>query len=447
MPTSQVVITGIGVVSPLGLGREAFWKSILEARCGIVSLADRTDGDVVPPPGTCPEGLQIGGAVTDFEPVQWVRPRKALKVMCREVQTAFAAAQMAIDDAGLGRWLPAVPQGPIRPDRIGTVFGSEMFYGPPQEMVDAFRDCVRLDASVDASRFGTAAIRGIMPLWMLKYLPNMPACHVGIAVNAHGPNNTLVQGDVSGPAALIEAVSCIRRNLADVIITGAVGTRINATRLNYRGDSPVSRTIDPIAASCRPHDPQSSGVIGGEGAGSLTLESAEAATQRGARVLAEVVGAVSRFIPSPAFRKPKPSTRSEMRPTRGSAQAVSAAIDAVLEQSGVAAKQVGLIVGHAMGDPAMDAAELRGLAHRFPMTPNTAPIASLGHCGAASGMLELITAVAALVARTVPATVNARTAVAAANLRDKPAELQGDHVLCVTHTSEGSCTAVLLRGV
>ena len=120
-----------------------------------------------------------------------------------------------------------------------------------------------------------------MPLWMLKYLPNMPACHVGIAVNAQGPNNTLVLGDVSGPAAMIEAASCIERGIAQVMITGASGTRINTTRMNYRGDLPIPEVFDPVSQSSRPHDPTSKGVVGGEGAATLVLENPEHASKRG----------------------------------------------------------------------------------------------------------------------------------------------------------------------
>ncbi len=124
-------------------------------------------------------------------------------------------------------------------------------------------------------------MKQIMPLWMLKYLPNMPACHVGIAFNAHGPNNSVVLGDVSGPAAVIEAVSCIERGIAKLMIAGATGTRISTTRLNYRGDLPIPELFDPIEFSSRPHDPTSKGVVGGEGAASLVLETS--AARRSAR--------------------------------------------------------------------------------------------------------------------------------------------------------------------
>ncbi len=235
MPRSNVVITGMGVVSSIGIGCDAFFQALLDRRSGITSLANRTDEGPGPGEADVPPGLWVGGPITDFDAKQYVRPRKALKVMCREIQTAFAASQLAVESAGLGEALPADPAGSVKPSELGTVFGSEMYYGPPREMEDTIRACLRDDGSFDATKFGGAAMKQIMPLWMLKYLPNMPACHVGIALNAQGPNNSVVLGDVSGPAAVIEAASCIDRGIAKIMIAAASGTRhqCHATELPW----------------------------------------------------------------------------------------------------------------------------------------------------------------------------------------------------------------------
>ena len=262
MHPSHVVITGIGVVSAIGMSGDAFFDSLLKLCSGIQSLAARTDDGAKPNGEATPEGLWIGAPVLDFDPKPYVRPRKALKVMCREIQTAFVASQLAIINADLESSLPCDPAGTIKPDRMGAVFGSEMLYGPPRDMVDSFADSVGEDGVFDPSRFGSAAMRNVMPLWMLKHLPNMPACHVGIAMNAHGPNNSLVLGDVSGPAALMESSAYISRGAADMMITGSTGTRINTTRLLYRNDLPIADVANPISLSSRPHDPSSRGVVG-----------------------------------------------------------------------------------------------------------------------------------------------------------------------------------------
>ena len=444
MPSTNVVITGMGVVSPIGLGRDAFWQALESRSSGIRSLAERIDGGAAPGGVTEPPGLWIGAPIVDFDPKQYVRPRKALKVMCREIQTAFAASQMAIEDAGLAESLSGGADQTVSPSAIGTVFGSEMLYGPPTEMLDSIQACVRSDGSVDASHFGTAAMRGIMPLWMLKYLPNMPACHVGISAGAQGPNNSIILGDVSGPAALVEAASCVDRGVADYMISGATGTRINTTRLNYSGDYPIPEPADPIANSSRPHDPNASGVVGGEAAAAVLLESSASAERRGARPLAEIVASASRFVPSPAMRQGVRSARRDVSPPRGSAEAIVGAIEAVLRQSDAAPSDVGAVIGHGMGDRQMDGAERQAIRRLVPSVPLVAPIASAGHTGAASGMLELATAVSSLVHQVVPPTLHAEAAEDSAGLLSQSRPLAGKYALAITHTSEGNAYAVLL---
>jgi 3-oxoacyl-[acyl-carrier-protein] synthase II len=319
-----------------------------------------------------------------------------------------------------------------------------MFYGPPLEMKDAIVGCIREDGSIDGSIFGGVAMREIMPLWMLKYLPNMPACHVGISLNAHGPNNTLVLGDVSGPAAMIEAASCIERGLAQVMITGASGTRISTTRMNHRLDLPIAEVFDPVEQSSRPHDPASKGVVGGEAAGTLVLESSEHASKRGAKPIAKLVSSASRFVPSKGMHQPLRSSDVSGERTRSSTDAIRLAIESALESAEVRPDQIGLVVSHAMGEPCVDAAEREALASVVSGRPIVAPIASLGHTGAASGAIELIVAALALAAGTIPPTMRTATTSSDIGFKDHPEPMQGNHVLCLSHTTEGSATAIIL---
>lgn len=447
MPRSNVVITGLGVVSSIGIGADAFFDSLLAKRSGITSLANRTDEGAKPGSEPEPAGLWIGGPIIDFDAKQYVRPRKALKVMCREIQTAFAASQLAIEDAGLEGYLPAHPEGELRPADIGTVFGSEMLYGPPAEIKDAIRDCLCDDGTFQAAAFGAAAMKQILPLWMLKYLPNMPACHVGIAMGAQGPNNTLVLGDVSGPAAMIEAASCLERGIAKVMIAGASGTRINTTRLNYRGDLPIAEVFDPPEQSSRPFDPASRGVIGGEGAAALVMESPAYARQRGAKPIAQVLAHASRFVPCGGMFQPRRSCGIDQPEVRGSADAIRLAITGALDAACMGADDISLVVSHAMGDPLVDAAEQKALLASLPGVAVTAPIALLGHTGAASGTIELVTGALALVNRTVPPALGNLASLSSVGLQSKAGPLRGDHVICLSHTSEGSATAVILGRV
>ena len=439
MPRSSIDITGLGVVSSIGIGTEAFFESLLKKRSGIRSLAVRTDDGAKPPEDELSDGFWIGGPIIDFEPKQFVRPRKSLKVMCREIQTAFAASQLAIDHAGLADLLPADESGQIDPAMLGTVFGSEMFYGTPVEVVDAVQACRDGDGEVDAARFGSAAMKNIMPLWMLKYLPNMPACHIGIAINSQGPNNSLVLGDVSGPAATIEATSCIERGVADVMIAGATGSRISTTRLNYRGNLPLAAPFNPIEHSSRPHDPESAGVVGSEGAAAVVLESAEHRQQRGGKRLAELVAYANCFVPSEGFSK------GTTTGNRGARQAIQQAIEVVLQDADIKASDIGIVVSHASGDVQSDASELAAVRAVLAGRPVVAPIASIGHAGAASGAFELATAILSLMHGTVPPTIGAGTYGNEVGFRDEAEPLNGDHALCITHTAEGNAIVLVLR--
>ncbi len=439
MPCTNVVITGLGVVSSIGIGGDSYFQSLLEKRSGIRSLAQRTDDDAKPASGDESKGFWIGGPILDFDAKVYVRPRKALKVMCREIQTAYAASQLAIDNAGLSDLLPADPNGALKPSQVGTVFGSEMFYGTPAELVDAVEACRNDKGLMDASQFGSAAMKNIMPLWMLKYLPNMPACHVGIAINSHGPNNSLVLGDVSGPAATIESASCIDRGAASLMIAGATGTRISTTRLNYRGNLPIADAFDPIEHSSRPHDPTSVGVVGGEGAAVVVLESNQHASRRGAQPMAQLVSYANCFAPSNGM------TQGASRPRRGSSVAIRQAIEIALQDANVRPADIGLIVSHACGDRDMDTAEREALSATLPGRPVVAPIAALGHTGAASGSISLITAILALSKQTVPPTIRVDSTSRDIGFRDEAEPMKGDFALSLTHSAEGNATAILLR--
>lgn len=464
--TSRNVITGLGIVSSIGIGREAFWDGLINKRSGIRSLADRNDEGAKPGVVSDPPGLWIGGPILDFEPKQFVRPRKALKVMCREIQTAFAASDLAITDANLSSVFPLKPASEpaskpgahrdweaegsgnldiaITPADVGTVFGGEMYYGPPSEMRDAFEASMDEEGNFDPAAFGNAAMKNVMPLWMLKYLPNMPACHVGIALGAHGPNNSLVLGDVSGPSAVMEAASCLDRGIAKLMLAGVSGTRINTTRLNYRADLPIPTVTDPTELSSRPHDPSSAGVVGGEAAVTLVVEPHEQARSRGVKPLAEIRSMASRFFASDSIRAEERSVESKQDAGRGSAAAIESAINAVLNESGFAAKDIGAIVSQGSGDPSMDYQEAMALRKCLSGTPVVAPTASLGHTGAAVGSINLAVGALIIANGQIPATVQADDKNKSVPLLATPQSLGSDTVICLSHTSEGGAVATLL---
>ena len=452
MSSPHVVITGLGIVSSIGIGRADFFEAFCQKRSGITSLANRTDEGAKPGTPPDPPGLWVGGPIIDFEPKKYVRPRKALKVMCREIQTAFAASQLAIEDAGLVDAFPLSDQTDLSPGDVGTVFGGEMYYGPPAEMVDAFQACCDDDGHFDPAKFGGAAMKNVTPLWLLKYLPNMPACHVGISLGAHGPNNSLVLGDVSGPAAMMEARSCLDRSLAKLMVTGVAGTRINTTRLNYRGDLPIPEAFDPVSESSRPHDPDSRGVVGGEAAVSFVLEPEDQAAARGAVPLARIAAIVSRFIPSPTMRAPTRALQADASAGRGSPESIEASITAALRQAGITADDVGAVISQACGDPSIDQAEHQAVDACLPGIPVIAPTAPLGHTGAAVGGVNVAVGALAIAHHRIPPAIATTIASTGGNplsqrtshwSSDTPS-LTKEAVVCLSHTSEGSSITTVL---
>ncbi len=258
----EIVITGAGVISPIGISQEAFWASLCEGRSGVRKLNTFADPDLVP----------FGGEVVDFDPKNYVRQRKSLKVMSRDIQLGFAAADLACIEA-------RHHEHAIDPERLGIVFGDDMIPCELNELVPAYRSCIA-GGRFDYNRWGEASMAEIFPLWMLKYLPNMPACHIGIAQDARGPNNTLTLGDVSSLSAAAEAVRVIERGAADAMIVGGAGSRIHPTMLFRGGLFELSRRSDNPAGASRPFDATRDGMVNGEGAGAFVFEAKENAQAR-----------------------------------------------------------------------------------------------------------------------------------------------------------------------
>jgi 3-oxoacyl-[acyl-carrier-protein] synthase II len=433
---SDVVVTGVGPVTAIGIGIDDFWSSLVAGHKAIGSLDRRDDGGPKPPSNwreLSLAGAWIGAPIIGFDGAQFVRPRKAMKVMGRELQTAFAASSLAMDQAAIET---GVSSGAILIDRIATVFGSQMFYGPVSELRDAVQRSRDADGNYQVSLFGDAAMRDIIPLWMLKYLPNMPACHVGISVGATGANNTIVSGDVSSTSALIESLGVLSRGIADVVVCGGSGTLLDATHMVYRGDHPFPSVADPVECSSRPHTLESCGVVGGEAAASIVLETSTHARQRGAAPLALVSGTASRF-----------SCATQGR--RGSSKSIQLAIQGAMNQAKLSASDIGLVISHGTGDPMRDAAEKDALDETLPAVPVVMPIGSMGHTGAATGAVSLVIAVLAIRNRIIPPSfLNGQSDTHwQQRCADSPRPLKKPAVAVLTHTSHGVANAVILRAV
>lgn len=417
---NEVVITGLGVVSPIGVGTAAFWDALCSGRSGVRSWAS-VQGTGMP--------VTFAAQVADFDAKAYVTPRKSLKVMCREIQMGFAAAVMALEDAQLRK-------EQTDPDRFGVIYAAEMFYGDLEELLDAYRNCM-VDGQFQFSLWGTRLLTDIFPLWMLKYLPNMVACHVGIAQDARGPNNSIVLGEASSLLALSECARVIERGHADVMIAGGTGSRLNVPAMLFRGDSNLSHRADEPARASRPFDADRDGMVNGEGAAVVILERAAHARARGARPLARVLGHGSSFE---AVHPNRPRTGDGMR----------RAIRVALASSQRNPHQLDHVNAHGISTRDDDRAEAEAIRDLLGEIRVTAPKGFFGNLGAGGGMVELCASLAGLPHQLVPHTLNYETpdpACPVEVIRDTPARLEKPTFLAVNQSGTGQAAAVVVEAL
>jgi 3-oxoacyl-[acyl-carrier-protein] synthase II len=373
----EVVITGVGIVSPIGVGREAVWNAIESRQSGVRPIEQLASAGWLAP---------FGGEVTDFDPKELVQPRKSLKVMSRDIQLASAAAELAWQDSCLS-------QATLDADRFGVVGGAGVMYCDLEELRGPFLEWIKAD-DFDVHRWSRDAMGELYPLWMLKYLPNMPACHIGIRYDARGPNNTIAEGDVSSLLALSEAADVVRRGHADVMIVGGTGSRINISDVVWhRGARLAVNGKLPPEAVCRPFDAGRSGIVNGEGAAQIVVETREHAERRGARIMARVAGSATRFEPA----------ADEKQPT---GDAIARAIRAALVTSDLKPADIGHVNAHGNSTREDDPIEARAIRATLGDVPVTAPKSYFGNLGQGSGMVELVVSLLAMSKGVVPPTLN-----------------------------------------
>ena len=366
----DIVITGIGCVTPLGVGRQAFRQALLDEQCAIQPLISLQDEQRTTYPAAC---------VVDFDGKQYVTPRKAIKMMGREVQMSYSAAHLAWQDAGLTDFAPT-------PDRVGVVYGTEMIPGELSEIIPSIEAC-REAGSMNFSAWGRVFEKHIFPLWMLKYLPNMPACHVGIAIDARGPNNSIALEEASGLLALGEAADVIGRGDADMMIVGACGSRVTPTRLTYRAagiyNEHPADAADDEQSQAMPFDVRRRGVVPSEGAVALVIESRSHAVRRGAKILAVLGGRSSRYG--------RPA-----QPNRGSRQSLASAARDAMAQAGISAQDLAHVSAQGYSEKFLDIEEAAAIAEVAGDVPVTAFSSYFGTAGAASGLFELAASILAV---------------------------------------------------
>ncbi len=285
----RVVITGVGAVSPCGEGRGALWEAALGSRPALSALRPNEFG---------PLPLRAAGVVRDFQASKHIANRKSLKVMCRDIQMAVVASFLARQDAGLG-------DADITPERSGVSMGAGLFNHELDELAESFRLSADAAGRFDSKSFGQSGMSQLFPLWLLKYLPNMPACHVTIAHSLRGPSNTITTESASSASAFEESVRIIRRGSADLMFCGGAESKLNPLGLLRYEALGILANGKLESAEYPVFTDRDAGVVPAEGACILILEELSHALRRNARIYAEVTGAFS-CVNTDAMRQSAP---------------------------------------------------------------------------------------------------------------------------------------------
>lgn len=378
----RVVITGLGIVSPLGSSEEALWEALSEGRSGVGLLTAVA-------PKTFPvefggEARHFQGTIDDFGPLDKDRKkaiRKGLKVMCRECQMGIASAQLALNDAQFS-------SGQTDPGRCGISFGSDYMLSVPEEFTEGILQCLDEQGRFEFSRWATEGMPKMSPLWLLKYLPNMPASHLAIFNDLRGPNNSFTLREATANVAVGEAYQTILRGCADMMLAGATGTRVHPMKMIHavQQEELAAGNGDPARAS-RPFDRDRTGMVLGEGAGTIVLEELSAAEARGATICGEVVGSAS-------------SSSVGRRLLARRDRAMINVLRAVLRNAGAKAEEIGHLHAHGLSTRSCDVEEARAINEVFGRRAEPLPVIAaksyFGNLGAGSGMVELTASLLAL---------------------------------------------------
>ncbi len=373
----RIVVTGVGVVCSAGRTADKFWRTLTGVLTGTPLRSVSIDPGS--PTASTPGAADFAGSIDDFcdlPDAQRKAIRKALKLMNRETQMGVAAGQQALADSGIA--------GHYEPDRLGICFGADNVSIMPDDFQSGIEACSSAAGHFDVNRWGEDGIEEVAPLWLLKCLPNMPACHLAIINDLRGPGNTITQRDVSANMAVAEACRSIRSEAADAVLVGATGTTLTTfNQMHARFEGEISESEDV----CRPFDKCRTGSASGEGAGAIVLEEMHSALRRGARIYGEVLGAASASaVGLDRIAACRTATASAMRQT--------------LRRSGQSTASIGHIHAHGLGTRESDLAEAQSIRDIFgDLASKTPVIAAKGHLGnaaAGSGALELIASLLAL---------------------------------------------------
>jgi len=365
---TRIVVTGVGAITPLGIGADAYWSGLLEGRSGI-SYIDAFD--------TSELEVKIGGQVRDFNPRDFM-DFKVAKRMDRFAQFAVAASKEALDQAQL-----AVTDD--NRERIAVVINTGGGGIPAIE--------------TEVSNMVRRGPKAVHMLLIPIFAPNMASCQVSMAFGIHGPSVTSVAACAAGVQAFIDAVNLLKRGEADVAITGGTEAGLTPVALaSLASMTALTRRNDPPEAASRPFDSGRDGFVFSEGSAVMVLETEEHALARGAHIIAEVVGGA---MTSDAYHITAPAPGGA-----GAARAMKRAMD----WNGIDPTSVDFVAAHATATDVGDVAETEALKSAFGDHAYNLQISAnkgaIGHLLGAAGATSSLNAVLAIRDQIAPPTIN-----------------------------------------
>ena len=364
----RVVVTGVGVISPLGTGNDKNWAALTSGQSGIAQIT-RFDASEFP--------VRIAGEVKDFNAEEYI-DKKEVKKMDLFIQYSVAAAQFAMEDSGL-----VIDES--NAERVGVLVGAGLGGLPTIE------------------RYHEALLEGgykkISPFFIPMLIINLAPGHISMKYGAKGPNLSSVSACATGTHSIGDAYHMIKRGDADAMIAG--GTESTVTPLAIGGFAVMkalsTRNEEPTAAS-RPFDKNRDGFVLGEGAGIVVLEEYESAKKRGAKIYAEVVGY---GLTGDAYHLTAPAPGGE-----GAARCMKMA----LSGAGIAPDQVTYINAHGTSTPMNDLYETMAIKSTFGSHAKKLMISSTksmtGHLLGAAGGIEAVFALMTIDKGVIPPTIN-----------------------------------------
>ena len=433
----RVVLSGLGPISAAGVGIEPLWDAMCSGTTAI-SRIEEFDPSGFPSKhaGRIPSDRFN---VRDFVPKSY---RKATKVMARDIELAVGAAATAIAHAGLKTKANDGEEPTISPSRMGCHIGAGLIAADVDELAAAMAKSRSEDGTFDIGMWGESGMGNLTPLWLLKYLPNMLACHVTIIHDCQGPSNTITCAESSGTLSIGESMRVIRRGAADACLSGGCDSKLNPMALLRQvfAERLAETDEDESGISAvKPFDSTATGTLVGEGGGILVLESLETLEARGGTAIAELAGFA-------ASQSSCPDTVGKYFSEDD--DSVGFALANAIKDAGLEPDDIDVIVPFGSGIPGMDAVDRKAIEQVFgdraASIPLVLPITYVGTCGAGAGAISVAVAAQCIATQTVPARINTK-GVEGLDANTAPAEERSiGAVLAYTTSLGGHNAAVVL---